>query len=350
MKIVQIIKPVGMGGVERIVCSLNSGIKKSENESYRLINEKQFDDFVEHFEIKDTNNIIKYCDSNLMKMMLDLKRKIQILNPTIIQTHARKECVLVGILNKKAVHIRTQHMSEKPRHRVTFIEKWLLKNRISAWIATSETLKSEYLCSKDFIDLKKIYVVYNGVKNLVKEKKTFNIRNKYCIVSRLTKQKGIDILIDNIKNMNKSDLDFHIDIYGEGDQLTNILNLIDKYNLSEVIKYVGKTNSPSNVVKEYDALLMPSRNEGLPLTMLESMAVGTPVAIHNVGCVSEIIDNKKNGWIIDENFTWNDFFKRDNNNYKFICQQAIETYRRKFSEKNMVDSYLEIYKKVLDKM
>lgn len=350
MKVVQVIKPVGMGGVERIVCSLNTGIEKIEGESYILINKRQFNNFVEHFEVKDTSKIIKYDDSNLIKMMLDLYKKIKILTPTIIQTHARRECVLVSVLNKKSIHIRTQHMSEEPRHKVSFIEKWLLENRVSAWIATSESLKREYLYSKKFISPEKIYVAYNGVKDFGKEKKSFESKNKYCIISRLTRQKGIDILIDNIKNMDKNDLNFHIDIYGEGEELDSILGLIDKYDLSEVMKYIGRTNNPANIAKEYDALLMPSRNEGLPLTMLEAMAVGTPVAIHNVGCVSEIIENKKNGWIIDGNFTWEKFFKRDNDDYELICRQAIETFKKNFSEKKMVDSYLKIYKKVLYKM
>lgn len=347
MRIVQVIKPVGMGGVERIVCSLNNEIENIGEESYILINEKQYDCFIQHFDIENKKNIIKYCDASLLKMFFDLRSKIKMLKPDIIQTHARKECVFVCLLNKRAIHIRTQHMSERPRHKVTKIEKILLKNRVSAWIATSESLKKDYLYTKDYIDPNKCYVVYNGVQDLVKEKKVFDFKNEYCIISRLTKQKGIDILIDNIKAMNKEDLHFHIDIYGEGDELDNIRALINKYNLSEIIKYVGRTNNPAKIAKKYDVLLMPSRNEGLPLTMLEVMSVGTPVAIHNVGCVNEIIENDKNGWIIDGNYTWNDFFKRDNNNYALICQNAVETFRNKFSENKMVASYINIYKKLI---
>lgn len=349
MKVVQVIKPVGMGGVERIVCSLDSGIKKIGEESYILINKKQTDNFIKHFEIKDTVNIIEYDDSNFIKMLIDLHRKLKKLKPDIIQTHARKECVFVALLNKKSVHIRTQHMSENPRHRVTVIEKWLLKNRVSAWISTSESLKDGYLYTKAYINPAKVFVVYNGVKDAVNGKCLFAPQNCYCVITRLTRQKGIDILINNIKNMNRNDLNFHIDIYGEGEELSNILQLIKNNNLLNVIKYNGKTNIPSIIAKQYDALLMPSRNEGLPLTMLEAMSVGTPVAIHNVGCVSEIIENKKNGWIIDENFTWSDFFKKDNSDYEDICRRAIETFKKKFSEKNMVDGYLKIYNKALTK-
>ncbi len=349
MKILQFILPLGLGGVERIVAMLYKYGNAHGEEVYIAIGKKYKLMFCNKYEIKDSSRIFEVDDENLLASFLSLKKIINNVRPNIIHTHARRECFL-GCLAKQLnmKHIRTQHMSEKPNVKVTFLEKLLLRFCVNIWVATSKQLATTYLKNLRYINQKKIKIVYNGIDKEVLKSSHSERCYKFCIVSRLTRQKGIDILIDRIKGLHKELLTkINIDIWGEGEEKEPILNEIRKFHLESIIKYKGPTDHPTKILQNYDALLMPSRYEGLPLTMLEAMSVKTPVAIHDVGCVREFLTPDKNGWIITDKYTWQDFFQDVTNpNYNIIqiSEGAFKTYLDKFKGDTMCNKYINLYR------
>ena len=78
------------------------------------------------------------------------------------------------------------------------------------------------------------------------------------------------------------------------------------------------------------------------------MSTGTPVATHDVGCVNEFIESGKNGWIINDAFTWQDFFMEDLTTYEYerMCKNVVKTYNELFSLEKMKNSYFDVYKKM----
>ena len=351
LKVLQIILPLGMGGVEKVAYTIHSYLIKNNIKSYIAINSSMYEKFVQHFGIKETQNIIKYKDGNVFRIRHEFQKIINKISPDVIQTHARKECLLVSLCRYNGVHIRTQHMQEVNRIPITKLEKKILGKKVNIWVATSDKLRKEYLIWHKNIPEDKTITIYNGVSRSAKIKsKNYRIQNKFCAISRLTVQKGLDILLSEIAKMpQKNKKNILIDIYGEGDQENSLKMLSAKLNLNRIVKFHHAVNNTAQIASKYDALLMPSRYEGLPLTMLESMSVGTPVAIHNVGCVDEIIKNNVNGWIIGQNNTWNEFFDNFINhkfNYSKIVNNAINTYEKEFLDTYMAKQYLVLYKKL----
>ena len=343
MKILQILLPSGLGGVERIASQLL--ISNQKDECYLGIDKNYYNDFISYFYPENKNIILLDC-SSIVSSLYSVKKCITTVKPDIVHTHARREMIFVCLCKNKFIHIRTQHMEEKPRIPVTIFEKILLSKKVDRWIATSKKLAKLYLESKNYIDSKKISIVYNGTHK-GRKRNSFEVKRKYCIICRLTKQKGIDILIKEIAEMDeKIKRQISIDIWGEGEELKAIFDLVKKLKVNNIFKYKGKTSCPAEVVVNYDALLMPSRNEGLPLTMLESMSTGTPVAIHDGGCMSEFIISQKNGWIINAAFTWKDFFDEilESQEYENICKDAEKTFDELFSLEIMQKNYFEIYR------
>ncbi|MGN0946864.1 MAG: glycosyltransferase [Megasphaera sp.] len=352
MKILQFILPVGLGGVERIVSMLLNYGNVGNDEVYIAIGASYREQFCEKFKINDTFKVLPVNDKNLWNAYIDLKKIITTIKPDIIHTHARRECFLASWLSWSVKHVRTQHMAEAPKVRVSWVEKQLFHRNVDIWVATSQKLADTYLKKLKYIDKKKIRVIYNGI-DVDMMQSVHDVRQyKFCIVSRLSKQKGIDILLKQIFEM-PSEIQgrIRIDLWGEGKEKEKILKQINDLELNKIITYRGVTYTPTEILSHYDALLMPSRYEGLPLTMLESMAVGTPVAIHNVGCVSEFLNTGNNGWIIDLNYTWHKFFEDILNpeyDLKTISDNAKQTYKNKFVGKFMCDNYRMIYQKILE--
>lgn len=359
MKILQILEPIGMGGVEKIASDLHNYISNCDNvESYIAMSKDYIDIFKESYEMKDLKNIFPIDNSSIIKKIKSYRSIIKQIDPDIIHTHARKECVLTCILKSDKYHIRTQHMEEHNRIPKIFIEKYLIKKKVDKWICTSNTLKNNYLLNQGIDDLK-CDVIYNGIENNITDiDKNYYECNKSKLklgfIGRLNYQKGLDILIDDISSLDKHILDnLELTVVGDGEDKTELIKKVNKYNMNNVIKFLGFRKNVIEIINQFDILVMPSRNEGLPLILLESMSTGTPVAIHDVGCISEIIDNGNNGWIIERsNNSWSDFINNlfyGKYNVSEISKKSYETYKTKFALERMCKEYYEVYKNSLIK-
>ena len=77
-----------------------------------------------------------------------------------------------------------------------------------------------------------------------------------------------------------------------------LLALINNNQLSDKVFLCDFSDRPWEIYPAFDVFLMPSRNEGLPLALLEAMASGCcPIAM-GVGGIPEVIADKSLGWLI----------------------------------------------------
>jgi glycosyltransferase involved in cell wall biosynthesis len=69
------------------------------------------------------------------------------------------------------------------------------------------------------------------------------------------------------------------------------------------VKFIGYQNDINALWEKHHALLLPSRSEGLPLSMIEAMAAGRTVIVSNAGGNAEIIRDGWNGFISESTET-----------------------------------------------
>ena len=359
MRILQIIETNELGGIELVACLIFRYLHRMGEESYLCVKAAARDRFIDHFQLSEeeservltfnTNPALKGLDSTLK--LAPIIRKVK---PDLIHTHKRRECMYVSLLQPQkqgAFHVRTMHYYVPNQKKIPF-EARILRKHVDAWAATSQSLIDEHMKDTGYIDINMTRPIYNGIVDpAVKKDSAYEPQNKYCLVCRLSVQKGIDILLEQLRAMPQDLLDrLQIDIYGDGPEEDALIALRDKLCLNDVVHFMGVTKTPGEVMAGYDALLMPSRYEGLPMSWLEAMAVGTPVATHVVGCVREVIKHKENGWIIDESYTWEDFFKDNlvaSPEYHAISKNARETYLEKYTDTHMCEEYYALYKSLM---
>lgn len=140
-------------------------------------------------------------------------------------------------------------------------------------------------------------VLYNTIeceidtKNLKEYSKNKNII-RILFISNLIREKGIIELINAIKILNNDYKNiYQLEIFGNNTnekldiELNTLLHNESNIVINEPISKIDKFNKIFNS----DILILPSYNEGLPLTLLECIYLNKPIIISNVGYISEVL-------------------------------------------------------------
>lgn len=118
-------------------------------------------------------------------------------------------------------------------------------------------------------------------------------------VGRLTKQKGFDLLLDSAVLMKEKIPDWHLDIFGDGEDKDALLEKIARLKLQTFVSIKSPTK---NIEQEYIAsslFVMSSRWEGLPMVLLEAQHCGIPAVSFDCQTgPSEVIVHGETGFIV----------------------------------------------------
>ncbi len=126
-------------------------------------------------------------------------------------------------------------------------------------------------------------------------KKDFDIKGEMILfVGALVEQKGLEYLIEACKIL-KGDIEFTLVVVGDGP----LKKEMEKRSKGLNIIFTGFRRDVNRFMKDADILVLPSISEGLGFVVLESMAVGTPVLATKVGGIPELIENGKNGLLVE---------------------------------------------------
>ena len=194
----------------------------------------------------------------------------------------------------------------------------------------------------------KVEVIYNSVK--CQPKNLYNLEtNKLLFLGAVSKRKGIYDLLETMKILKNRNIVTKLLIYGP-DTTEEIEELIKKNDLSEYVEYKGWLNNKDKekiFTNEIALSILPSYNEGLPMTILETMSYGIPNISTTVAAIPEVL-NKENGYInkpgdfklMAENIIE---FLKDNKLREKLSKNSYETISFKFSIKKHIEKISNIY-------
>lgn len=127
---------------------------------------------------------------------------------------------------------------------------------------------------------------------------------KIGIASRITqKQKRSDLIIPFIQELEKSKIDYILEIAGDGELLDSIRSFVDQYSIPDkvrVLGYIDKEEMTSFWEKQ-DIFVNFSDFEGTSLSMLEAMSYGCVPLVTDVSGVSDFIIDGVNGGVCNSN-------------------------------------------------
>jgi glycosyltransferase involved in cell wall biosynthesis len=119
-------------------------------------------------------------------------------------------------------------------------------------------------------------------------------------VARLSEQKGHLLLVEAAARLAADGTPFEIVLVGDGPLRAQVEELIRRHHLEERVRLAGWMGSDQvrAAIEGSRALLLPSFAEGLPVVVMESLALGRPVITTAIAGIPELVEPGVTGWLV----------------------------------------------------
>ena len=170
-------------------------------------------------------------------------------------------------------------------------------------VAISSFCRSQLYRYADYGHWNKIKIVRCGLEQSFYEglkQAATSASNQLVCVGRLCEQKGQLLLIEAVQKLSRRGIRFKLVLAGDGEMREEIERLIAAYALKEVVRITGWITSEEvrDEILGSRALVLPSFAEGLPVVLMEAMALKRPVITTYVAGIPELVEHSRHGWLI----------------------------------------------------
>lgn len=146
----------------------------------------------------------------------------------------------------------------------------------------------------------KLFHVYNGIYQKEYQGKSFdkfqNVKYRMCCVGSISSRKGQDILLSAFAKLDAElKKDFHVIFVGDGTLRARLEQFVIANDLSDFVDFVGVSNNVDFYLSWANLFILPSRDEGFPISILEALQHGLAVFSTNIAGIPEMVYTDVNG-------------------------------------------------------
>lgn len=303
MKILLVITGLGMGGAENLVVNLAD---KYVDQGHEVVIAYAFGDAIVTPENKNIKLVCLGVShySDFFSAYFKLTKLVKNFQPDVIHSHmihANLLARLVRLTTKVPQLVCTAHsINEGGRLR-------MLAYRITDNLVDISTNVSQEAADR-FIELgavpaNKMKAVLNGIdtntfifntEKRIKYRKQFGLTDDdklIVAVGSLNLPKDYPNLLNAISIVIANNLNVKVKIVGDGPLRDNLLQLVNKLNLTDVVEFIGISRDVPGIMSASDLFVLSSSFEGFGLVVAEAMACERPVVVTDCGGVKEVVGN-----------------------------------------------------------
>jgi colanic acid/amylovoran biosynthesis glycosyltransferase len=177
------------------------------------------------------------------------------------------------------------------------------KIRRSAFVAgVSSFGRSQLFRSTAHQDWHKVKVVHCGIEPAFYQTASAEPGSpiRLVCVGRLCEQKGQLLLLEAARQLVEAGTNFELVLAGDGEMRDELETVISRYKLKDMVRITGWISSEQvrDELLAARALVLPSFAEGLPVVIMEAMALRRPVISTYVAGIPELVEPGRHGWLV----------------------------------------------------
>jgi glycosyltransferase EpsD len=171
-------------------------------------------------------------------------------------------------------------------------------------------------------------------------------------VGELSYRKHQDLLIESISMLNEEKKNLKLLLVGEGDYLEKYRDLVSRLGVEQNVEFLGYRKDIHQLMALSDVAISTSRQEGLPVNVMEAMSTGLPVIVTDCRGNRDLVKSGKNGFVVgvDDTMACAHAIKilYNSNELREIFSDENRKLIQQYSLENVIDDMKEIYSKQLE--
>ena len=251
----------------------------------------------------DTSLISK----SFLNQVLCMRRRYR--NSFIFHAHLPRAELLLTLSKPKSGFYVTRHNTERffPKSHSLFsklLSRFVLQKSLGV-ISISKAVRDYILNSKEISSRTPNCIIHYGYTERIKRSRIIKLVVNDDIrilrlgtIGRLSPQKNLAMLIDFANLLKEIQVDFQIQIAGEGPERKHIEDKLHNYELEQEVQLLGKISDVSSFLISQDFFIFTSNYEGLGLVLLEAMDAGLPIIAPRNSAIPEVIGENHPGLFV----------------------------------------------------
>ncbi len=120
-----------------------------------------------------------------------------------------------------------------------------------------------------------------------------------CVARLQTRAKGHDLLLQALAAPQWRDRPLHLTFFGDGENRRGLEKLAHLLGLDSQVSFGGHVSKVQDIWRNHHLIAQPSRNEGMPLSLVEALMCGRPALVTDVAGHAELITDGENGFVAE---------------------------------------------------
>ncbi len=233
------------------------------------------------------------------RLLYRLSRMLRRMRPDVIHTHDHRALFYAGpaawaarvplVINTR--HGKNFHLTPRQvaigRHLARLVDRY---------VCVSDDVRSQ--CIAEGIAPSRLLTILNGIDV---EQFAFSgpaPAGKIVAVARLSPEKDVANLVRAMAIAVRQDPGVCLEVAGDGPCLPELRRLVSDLGLGVCVSFLGQVRNVPGLLAQSGLFVLPSRSEGISLTLLEAMARGLPVVATRVGGTPEVVVEGQTGLLV----------------------------------------------------
>jgi len=359
MKILHVVPSFGLGGMERVLCSIINGISEDVfHEILALNNENEARKWIENDSVK----ILSFTKpSTRFKFFQSVYQVIKSSNPSIVMTYnwGATDAIWLGRLARVSTIFHSEHGfnvdeaqgTKWKRDAIRFVVYRLTSQVIVVSQALYLSLKNDFLLPD-----RQLSFIPNGIDTTLfspdlaerrRVRRELGLGEEHHVIGysgRLDPVKNLEFLLQIFECAVQKNPFLRLMLVGDGPEKEKIEFMCRKKNLEDYVLFVGQTGNVLPYLRAFDVFLLTSFKEQMPMSILEAMSVEVPILASRVGGIPHMVTDGETGFLCELSDPLEDWVLRLLTILEVTCQRRMGAAARKiivdkFKAKTMIDRY-----------